>query len=107
MKARLVAISVFNVIDIISTLITTHNGFIETNPIMALLLPSPVLFAVVKFVVASLVVCWLWIRRKHKRANIVSWIVFIMYGILSLYYAVIFFIWIYVIYYYFIHKACI
>jgi hypothetical protein len=94
MKPRLIAIYAFNLIDIIATLITTHNGFEEANPAMALLLQSPVLFAVVKFVVASLVICWLWFRRQYKLANIATWIVFIMYGVLSLYYAVIFVMWI-------------
>jgi len=60
MKARLILISIFNIIDIITTLITTHNGFIETNPIMALLLLNPVLCVIIKLLLGGLVVWRLW-----------------------------------------------
>lgn len=87
MKARLIATAVFNVIDIIATLVTTQSGFVEVNPVAAFLLQSPVLFAAVKFAAGWFVVCWLWHNRAHRLARVASWIVFIMYGAIALYYA--------------------
>ena len=87
MKARLIAIYVFNLIDIIATLTTTQSGFVEINPVAALLLQSTVLFVEVKFAAGLLVVCWLWHNRSHRLARLASWIVFIMYGVVALYYA--------------------
>ena len=87
MKSRLIATGVFNLLDTIATLVTTQNGFVEVNPVAAFLLQSPVLFAAVKFAAGLVVVCWLWHNRVHRLARVASWIVFIMYGLLALYYA--------------------
>lgn len=90
MKHRLILIFLFNVIDIIATLITTANGFIETNPIMALLLLNPALCVIIKLLLGGLVVWRLWQNRNNKYANIASWVIFIIYALVVLYYITIF-----------------
>ena len=87
MKARLIAMAIFNIVDLFDTLIATQNGFVEVNPVAAFLLQSPALFEAVKFAAGWFVVCWLWHNRSHRLARLASWIVFIMYGVVALYYA--------------------
>jgi hypothetical protein len=90
LHGKFIAIFVFNVIDIIATLITTQNGFVEVNPVAAFLLQSPALFAVVKLAVCSIVLYWLYRNRQNRLANIASWFVFVMYGLLTAYYVIMF-----------------
>lgn len=92
MKARLIATAVFNIIDIIATLITTQNGFVEVNPVAALLLNEPNIFLFVKFTLVTALLLYLWVNRQHRLARVASWIAFSMYGLLALYYAVVFYV---------------
>ncbi len=91
MKARLIAISAFNIIDIIATLTVTRIfGFVELNPVMRILLYSPFAFAVVKCGVVSLLLLWLWRKRAERLARVASWVAFTMYVAIALYYAIMF-----------------
>ena len=92
MKARLIATAVFNIIDIIATLVTTQSGFVEVNPVAALLLNEPNVFAFVKFTIVTALLLYLWANRQHRLARVASWIAFSMYGLLALYYAVVFYV---------------
>ena len=92
MKARLIATAVFNIIDIIATLVTTQSGFVEVNPIAALLLNEPNVFVFVKFTVVTALLLYLWVNRQHRFARVASWIAFGMYGALVMYYAVVFYV---------------
>ena len=89
MKTRLIATFAFNLIDIIATLVTTQNGFVEVNPFMAVLLNEPNVFVFIKFTVVTALLLYLWANRQHRLARVASWGAFGMYGALAAYYAVV------------------
>jgi hypothetical protein len=91
MKIRLILIWLFNLIDTAATLYLYwfHDG-VELNPLAALLLPYPQLFANVKLG-AMTVVMWLILRRRDAvLCKAASWILFIEYFLVTIYYAIMF-----------------
>ena len=77
-----------NIIDTAATLYLADKGFFEANPIMASLLGTPFMFALVKISVMTILVIRLWTCRENKYARAASWVAAAVYGALSLYYGV-------------------
>jgi Na+/pantothenate symporter len=91
MKKRLTLAWFCNLIDTFATLYLCGNGYAtEINPFMRILLVNPIVFAIVKISLITLVLFWLWRERASKYAVIASYIACFIYGALALYYAVIF-----------------
>lgn len=91
MKTRLSIAFIGNLIDTAATIILYHRyGFTEANPLMALLLQFPVLFATVKLVVMSAVLLWLWRNRNSRYARYAALVAALVYGVIAIYYAVFF-----------------
>ena len=91
MKTRLVLLWLFNLIDTAATLYLYlfYDG-IEVNPISVLLLRSPQVFANVKLSAMTIVV-WLLLRKRDSAiCKAASWILFIEYFAVVIYYIVIF-----------------
>jgi hypothetical protein len=80
---------VFNVIDVIFTLIVVLLGFaVEANPVMQRALDAgPLAFAVIKISVVSLGVLLLWRERRRPLAVAGSVGIFAAYGLLMMYHA--------------------
>ena len=80
-----------NLIDTIATLILYHkHGYTEANPIMAILVRTPWLFATVKIVVMTIIAVWLWRNKEYKNAQAAAWIIAIVYGLIAIYYGIFF-----------------
>lgn len=75
-----------NLVDTAATLYLSSNGFTEANPIMAQLLNYPILFALVKILVMSAVLVYLWRSREYKLARVTAMICATVYGLIALYY---------------------
>lgn len=93
MKTRLILTWLFNLIDTVATLYLYlfHNG-VELNPISAILLKSPELFATVKLS-AMTVVVWLILQKRDLAVSkAASWILFIEYLLVAIYYMFVFMI---------------
>lgn len=90
MKPRLISISVFNTFDLIFTLflISLFGLSIEVNPIGRVMLSNPILLLVTKIVVVNLFLVLLYKFRNFRLARVGSWIVFVVYGGLTLYHVV-------------------
>lgn len=93
MKLRLIIAYFGNIIDTLATLYFINKGFIEINFLMALLINIPWLFVIIKIGVMTIIIIRLWMCRENKYAQIASWIVMILYGIISIYYGIIIAIW--------------
>lgn len=90
MKLRLISTSVFNTLDMIFTLflVSVFGLEIEANPIGRVMLSDPILLFVSKIVVVNLFLLLLYKFKDYKLARVGSWIVFIVYGCLTLYHVV-------------------
>ena len=86
MKPRLISIAVFNAIDTLSTLYLVSLGLEEANPACrSLLSVSPWLFIAWKLIVPSLALWVLWCFRDRKSVQLLTWIPFVVFGLLAAY----------------------
>lgn len=86
---KILFIWICNLIDTISTLCLYETGmFEELNPFMALLLQNPLLFAIVKIGVMTILLIRLWQVREDKKSKIAINIGCWIYGLIALYYAI-------------------
>ena len=87
MLLRLAIAWICNLIDIVATLFfyTQYEGE-ELNPISAELLHSPPLFVTVKLAVLTGAVAFIWWKRDWLFCKAVSWVLFIEYLAVALYY---------------------
>lgn len=91
MILRLIITYLCNLIDTVSTVYfyTVYDGT-ELNPISAELLRiPPTLFIVFKLIVMTISVAFIWWKRDWKFCKVVSWILFIEYLLVALYYLII------------------
>ena len=90
MNIRLLTTSIFNTFDLIFTLflVSLFGLEIEANPIGRVMLSNPILLFISKIVVVNLFLLLLYKFRNFKLARVGSWIVFIVYGCLTLYHLV-------------------
>ena len=95
MKTPLIIAAIGNLIDLISTLYLFRLGYMEANPVMAALLPHPVLFTLVKIGGMALVLWILWKSRDSKTARKTAWFAAGVYGLIALYYLFFFTIFIF------------
>lgn len=86
MKTPLIIAGIGNLIDMVSTLSLSRQGYEEANPFMAVLLPHPVLFATVKIGAMTLALWILWRNRESQLARITAWFAAGLYGLISVYY---------------------
>ena len=86
MKILLYLIIVFNMIDVYCSIYLMGYGAIELNPIMSFLLQYPIVAIWVKLLVSILFSIIVWKMRKYKSSYIVTWVAFILYLILVIYY---------------------
>ena len=84
MMTNLIIATIGNLIDMFATLYLYGLGYTEANPIMALLLPHPWLFATVKIIAMTTVVIWLWRNRDSRNAKITARICAFVYGAIAL-----------------------
>ena len=94
MKPRLISIAVFNLIDTLSTLyLVQYLGIEEANPACrSLLSVSPWLFIAWKLIVPSLALWVLWCFRERKSVQILTWIPFVVFGLLAAYHGFILYV---------------
>jgi len=87
MKCRLLSTSIFNTLDMTFTLflVSLFGLGIEANPIGRVILSNPILLFISKIVVVNLFLLLLYKFKDYKLARVGSWIVFIVYGCLTLY----------------------
>lgn len=90
MKTPLIIAAIGNLIDTVSTIHLSGRGYVEANPFMAALLPHPVLFALVKISGMALALWILWRNRESQIARITAWVAAGLYGLISVYYLVVF-----------------
>lgn len=90
MNIRLLTTSIFNTFDLIFTLflVSLFGLEIEANPIGRVMLSNPILLFISKIVVVNLFIVLLYKYRNFRLARVGSWIVFIVYGCLTLYHLV-------------------
>ena len=90
MKPRLISTSVFNTFDLIMTmiLVSLFGLGVELNPIGVALFSNNILLFLVKLGLVNLLLVVLYRLRHYKIARVGSWIVFIVYGCLTLYHLV-------------------
>ena len=91
MLFRLITTWAFNLIDTIATVYfyIFYEGT-ELNPISAAMLTqSPILFIIFKLIVVSYAVWFIWWKRDWKFCKVASWVLFIEYLLVALYYLVI------------------
>lgn len=86
MKTPLIIAAIGNLIDMVSTLYLNGRGYTEANPIMAALLPHPVLFTLVKICAVALALWILWRNRESQTARITAWFAAGLYGLITVYY---------------------
>jgi len=79
-----------NIIDLVATLHLTGLGYQEANPVMAALLPHPVLFSLVKLVAMAAALGVLWKNRGCTSARMTAWAAAGLYGLIALYYLAVF-----------------
>lgn len=94
MILRLIITYLCNLIDTVSTVYfyTVYEGT-ELNPISAAMLTqSPVLFIVFKLIVMTIAVAFMWWKKDWKFCKIASWILFIEYLLVAIYYLILFII---------------
>lgn len=82
---------IFNICDYFLTVHVVGEGHGELNPVVNLMLNTK-LFPVVKLVLipAALLAIWLLRSRAGKRLLLYSWVMFISYSFLMVYFVVIF-----------------
>lgn len=85
-RIMLIVTFLFNLIDTLSTLYLVHLGLEEANPACrSLLFVSPWLFIAWKFIVPSLALWVLWCFRDRKSVQLLTWIPFVVFGLLAAY----------------------
>lgn len=90
MKTRLIIAWLGNLIDIFATLhLMTYFGGEEINPISAFLLQWPPLFIAIKLLSATVAIIGIWYFRNRTIFKVLSWIFFIVYLLVFIYYAAI------------------
>ena len=97
MIVRLIMVWLCNYIDTLATLHLSANYVgTELNPISVIFLQSPLLFVAFKLTVMTIAVMFLWWRRDWKLCKVISWILFIEYILVAIYYVIVysFLIWI-------------
>lgn len=82
MTPLLIIAGLGNVIDTLSTVYLHSLGYVEANPVMALLLPHPWLFVLVKLCVFTALLLWLHKRRAKAAATLAA----VVYGAVAIYY---------------------
>lgn len=83
LKYMLIAISVFNVADYISTLIAISNGVPEGNPVMDAVIGTP-WFPVIKLVLVPAGLYLIWrCRGRVRRVVYYAGVAFAAYGLLT------------------------
>lgn len=90
MKTPIIIIWTGNIIDLVATLHLSDLGYTEVNPVMAALLPHPVLFALAKIIGMAVATRILWKNRGYTSARITAWVVAGLYGLIALYYLAVF-----------------
>ena len=90
MKTRLIIAGLGNLIDTLSTVYLHRLGYVEANPVMALLLSHPLLFILVKMAVFTALLLWLWHRREDRHAKPLAALAAIVYGAIAVYYGLFF-----------------
>ena len=90
MNIRLLTTSMFNTFDLIYTLflVSLFGLSIEANPIGRVMLSNPILLFITKIVIVNLFLVLLYKYRNLRFARLGSWLVFIVYGCLTLYHLV-------------------
>ena len=90
MKQRLISTSVFNTFDLAMTvvLVSMFDIGIELNPIGVALFSNNILLFVVKLGLVNVLLFSLYKLKDYKIARVGSWLVFIVYGCLTLYHVV-------------------
>lgn len=84
MAICLILANIFNIADVILTLLLLHLGYgVEGNPIMAELVGNPFLFVCVKVFVMLAVSLWVG-REKSKYSIVASWLLVIAFGAIAL-----------------------
>jgi hypothetical protein len=91
MLFRLITTWVFNLIDTVATVYFYNNyDGTELNPISAAMLTqSPALFIAFKLIVMTIAVAFMWWKRNWKFCKVTSWILFVEYLLVAIYYLVI------------------
>lgn len=79
-----------NIIDLVATLHLTGLGYQEANPVMAALLPHPLLFTLVKIGGMAAATWILWKNKGYESARITAWVAAGLYGLIALYYLAVF-----------------
>jgi hypothetical protein len=90
MKTPLIIAAIGNLIDMVATLYLNGRGYTEANPFMSALLPHPFLFATVKIGAMALALWILWRNRDSQIARITAWVAAGLYGLIAVYYLVVF-----------------
>lgn len=94
MILRLIITYLCNLIDTVSTVYfyILYEGT-ELNPISAAMLTqSPALFIAFKLIVMTISVAFMWWKRDWKFCKVASWILFIEYLLVAIYYLILFII---------------
>lgn len=86
MKARLIIIYIFNLIDLIATiyLVSLFGLSVEGNPIGRWLIQTNLVY-VVKIAVVGLALLLLWKFKKNRFAIVGSWVILITFSLLAVY----------------------
>ena len=77
-------------IDAYCTIYLTDLGWYELNPISRWLLQYPMTFIWLKLLIPSLFAVLAWKSREYKLSHIMTWIAFIPYAIIAIYYIFLF-----------------
>ena len=90
MNIRLLTTSIFNTFDLIFTLflVSLFGLGIEVNPIGVALFQNGIVLFLIKIGLVNLMLVVLYKLRYYKIARLGSWLVFIVYGCLTLYHVV-------------------
>lgn len=86
MAFRLIIAWLCNFIDTAATLHLYAQGHEELNPISSILLQSPPLFATFKLTTMTIAVMFCWWKRDWNLCKVASWIFFIEYLLVAIYY---------------------
>lgn len=87
MKTLLIIAWLCNLIDTIATVYLTNLGYIEANLLMSCLLAHPVIFVLVKMILMTGLLLFLWLRRTDKHAKPMATVATVVYGAIAVYYA--------------------
>ena len=92
MKTRLIVAWLGNLIDTIATVyLTSYCDGMEINPISAVMLEKPFLFILVKVLMMTISAIFIWRFRDRPFFKVTSWMLFVEYLAVAIYYACIFY----------------